>query len=91
MTNFSNARTLGDTIGALLVLVLMVLMITFLSLIAYEVYDNYKKINTVKIVTQGNDVYTGLVSTNNGCVTVFSGKQKIILNSVDGKIKIEDK
>ena len=91
MTNFSNARTIGDIVGAFTVLVLMLCTCILSGFLIYAVYDGYQDSRTIKIVKQGNKTYTGFVSSHNGSVTVISGKQKTILNSVNGKIEIDIK
>lgn len=91
MTNFSNARTIGDIAGTLTALVLMLCKFILASLLVYALYDGYQDFHTVKVVRQGDKTYTGLVSFHNGSVTVISGKQETILNSVNGKIEIEQK
>lgn len=91
MTNFSNARTIGDIVGAFFVLALVLFSWTLAGIIVYALYDGYQDFCTVKVVRQGDKTYTGLVISNNGSVTVISGQQKTILNSVNGKIEIDIK
>lgn len=91
MTNFSNARTVGDIIGALIILILMLFLCMFCGFISYAVYEVYQDSRTVKVVKQGDKTYTGFVSSQDGLVTVTSGNRKTILNSANGKIEVETK
>lgn len=91
MTNFSKARTIGDIVGAFLVLALVLFSLVLAGIIVYALYDEYQDFCTVKVVRQGDKTYTGLVISDNGLVTVISGQQKTILNSLNGKIEIEKK
>ncbi len=91
MTNFRDAKTVGDIIGVHLLLALVLYMFILCGLLAHRGYIIYQDARTIKIVKQGDEIYTGFVSTHNGSVTVISGQRKTILNSVNGKIEIEQK